>query len=587
MLLEAIFSIALIATTQVLSLQAKQLVKENREAASFGRTISDVIQAIDKRIMIDGRKELNGNSWESDWIGNTAFVNDMIKRELIAADNLQCGDSIGGWKPNVRNAQDIALIPCDTINNLKVPLGFTIEAFRHANATNPDYLSEWGILLYHSSSALFKDNVKHYPTIVNAIKTYDVVSLSGQHSVRYVDRFSTDLSEFKQGSDCDAAGFSCAILVLFKNSEAKNGDEAPFMRVDGLNHLMRDLTFRVQANTPVQCKNYLGQDVNCGISLNQDTEITSTNVNEATAQNYFLMYKELPSGTPVPTYCTKNGAADSTPCGYSMIEESGSHFAEAILDRVYATDVVFTDLESDGTIKIRNTLDKTSPLLYNAGLELSKDGIKYTDENGYSQSISFGSLGINVDAGSKVLTLVSGTEIALDAINNIDVATDSINPSQQAITFYGDNIVNKTSSGDSEVATRFQAYDGSHIAAINKVNSGSSVARVTCPVGDNGTRPASNISLIPYEGFFTDRKSERSCRLNSSAGFAFRRVGTYNWTIDPRCNVVHAVGETKYGYSISGTNIVTWARRYYTNGMGASGVVNTTVPLAVIQHCDY
>ncbi|WP_210499616.1 hypothetical protein [Vibrio crassostreae] len=618
MLVEAILGVTLISMAQVYWLQSEHEQKKVEKAAIFARSLSDVIHAMDKRILLDGRVDkttdastgvVTYGNWDATWTGNTAFVDQMIKRELVGRNNPQCGSVSNGWDAKLSVGDTEALVPCSALNPSKIPFDFTIDAKRSSiNSTNKHVLKDWYFVLYHDTQAKFQEHSNLYQVIREKAKVYDVLEMTGRHDISLVDRTDSNFREFSQASECIKAEERCGILFRYRNSQASTASEDTALRTDGGNSMMGDLVFRTSAGNPTRCYNDSGEDVSCGFQFDVETGELNTSAKKMTATNFHLIYENINSNIPITTTCDKGASApDSHSCGISLVGSGVSVEAEAYFDELHTNEVRFERVETANPLTIRESFDSKSPS-YNNRLEIARDSVQYHNNSHGQQGVYFGS-SLTLDSGSKRLN-VSGDGALFKSTGNINLSADTANISGSKVyatikddritsghfntSRYGKvQVVNEDNQSEyyREVATSSSILDGTHIVKIDKrVPAGSTIAKATCPTHPTLGTPSVQAYGFPSNGFSTliisDSGLYNRCSLTtnggtSSGGFVSSSSSTSQYSSSCEINNTDA----KITYSVT-TSSGKWLANFKIQEAKGSKTMQGGT-LTIVQYCNY
>ncbi|CAH7412519.1 hypothetical protein VCHA53O466_50272 [Vibrio chagasii] len=393
MLIEALLASALIGAVVLgkVQLDAREDAKINKQ--NFGREISELLTAFDRRILLDGLlMEANGE-WEASESDTYNSVG-WLMEELIARENPDCGQS-SGWSPSNSQNSEVALISCNHLNKNGLPFGLTMSTERFGLDNDPRLFKEWSVVLKPNDAASFEPNVLF--TILESAKRHSTTRVMGVHRYRLIDyRSGIELKP----SDCIAVGENCAIKATFESNHAGLSED-PHLRVDGSNIMRNSINFSTSA-MPATCyrNSFEGgevtrNDVACGINLDSDGasgESLTVDANTLSAQSILLSDSHGASraGTAAVTCTDKEGG--STICGITSISEANSVAARAYINSIIVDDFIRlsksgeTQFEVDvaGNISNRGTLSTKGHahlmggLTVNGGIATINDGLKVT-----------------------------------------------------------------------------------------------------------------------------------------------------------------------------------------------------------------
>lgn len=339
-LVEAVLAVGLISASQLMRIQIESKEQDTAKAISFGKEISDIGYAIDRRVTLDGYQMPAGGSWDSAYPTTNDVVSNMLGKELIARDNPDCGVP-SGWVPVSNNNKTLGLVSCDLAKTKEFPFGFSVKAARKGAADDPSIFSEWTVHYYHRNPALFNKHFKHYQRIVNAAKVRDPVNISGSKSFKMVDmRTGIQVSN----SQCLAIGTDCAIEMKLS---ALHGMNQIYLRQDGTNSMFGAIKFKTSVNSGDNIKCFRAkhdggvssdQSVDCGVSIGLADNSIKFDGHEANVNTLRLTNQNYGGGaTPVPVKC-KNKLGNDSFCGFAVIDSASP------LAVTYANDVIATGL---------------------------------------------------------------------------------------------------------------------------------------------------------------------------------------------------------------------------------------------------
>ncbi len=622
-IIEAMLAIVLFSMVQIYQTLVEQDEIEDARAEELGKDLAEVLYAIDKRVLLDGRVDqtinpstgvLTKGDWNATWSTTQQFFDNMLGEQLIAVNHPTCGQPTG-WSPKSSDNNALALINCYLMNETATPFGFEFEGSRSSiNAVDTHVLGEWSFIAYLQTDDEFDDNFKYFGLIRNKAELYNTLEMTGQHQVTYVDRTLPNYPELASVRDCIAAKSACAIQFKYRVSQIGENANDPYVKVDGSTPLVGDLKFRTTSANPEQCFKADGSNVDCGFDFDLTNGQLDLHANSMTANEFKLIYEN--GGTPVVTVCpdwdnttwnasggrygTGGEVATDTTCGISVINESGSTVAIAHLNKIYADAIIAEAFETSGDILVRKSLDPSNAG-YDDYMRFANNGISYYKD---------GVLGSEIRLDNGIEILADGN-LQMSADNATITSSAGINLSAQTVTVESDNFNLKTTTDQtphinspyiadqmqSAVATEAMLYDGVTIVGMDIVQSNSSVAKKTCPATSTGGRPTLRAITYPASGFYTNDKSVgRICDTTSSEFISLSvtpsvsRIDT-NYAIDVTAvaTLSGRIGcdparDTSVSYRLdtSGSN---WIPRMYF--YGGNQYASQPADMIVMQYCDY
>ena len=617
-MIEAIFAILLFAMVQVYQGLVSQDAAMEANAEELGKDLAEILYAIDKRILLDGRVDqtidpntgvVTKGDWNGVWGTTQEFFENMLGEQLIATDHPICGKPMG-WVPKAPQNNGLALVNCYLMNETFTPFGFEFEAARTSvNGVDTHVLGDWWFVAYQPTDADFEDNFKYFSTIRNKAELYDSLEMTGQHEVKFVDRTLPNYPELVSVRDCLAVKSACAIQFKYRVSSIGENANDPYAKIDGSTPFVGDLNFRTTAANPEQCFDADGQSVNCGF----DFDLTNGNLdlyaNSMTGNEFKLIYEH--GGVPIKTVCPDMGNAqwdsgagkDIIPdvtCGISVVNESGSAIAIAHLNKIYANQIVTDVLETTGEIKIRESFDSSDPKFKNY-MKFTSDSIAYWAADSETSKIRLKD-GIEVNAHGTLSMLAQKADIK---------AVKGIAMEGEEITFISDNLklqssIDQTSHIDSPyitnqtksaVATEAMLYDGVTIVGMDAVPVNSSVTKKKCPTTSFGKTPTLQAITYPAAGFFTNDKNVGfTCKTNTKdfMNVTVETTATPRYSGKSQVTVINTeikgeIGcdparDTSVSYSISDRGNH-WTPKMYFHG--GTKYELQDADMMVIQYCDY
>lgn len=616
MLIEVILSIALITSFYVYHNTKEDESDRERAASLLGRKMTDVLHAIDKRVMLDGRQletintstgAISKGNWNKNWNGITAFVDQMILQELVSSKNPNCGVPSVGWKPKPQNSEKIALIECGTFESTYLPFQFDIKAERKGHTTDPSVLKEWTITLFNKNQVDFKNNLKLFPKILNAAKEYDTLNMSGTHRFNYVDVRTG--RKIKEAGDCSRTGFYCGIEFSFINSSTIYASEEGSMRRDGENAMMNDLVFSSDAERPIKCFSENGVEQNCGFIFDEVNGRLQTNVDNVVLDNIDITSKE----GNVKLLCSRKegGKIVQNVCGAAVVDRNGSKLVSAHFDKLYSDRVFAQELELFGGLIVRESLNgKTESAKYNNLLNVGHNSISRQKGGSEIGVIKFDTSGVTVDTHNKTLGIKTkdveldeskivgsgaathnGRGLIIDIKNGLDFESDNLwlkknidTTGMNTSTMYVDK---------SKIATTGIVYKGVRIVGVNHVSrSGVSIPKAQCPSTPTGSRPSVKAVAYPSNGMPTNFQNSKfipnPCLLNKNGNMIIKNkvIGGRNQKhVESICDDYNLKSRLSYGVSDSGNSWKTfmrWNKETKGGGNNVDGYM-----MVLIQYCEY
>lgn len=634
MLIDAILGMFLLGSFYIADTYLEKERQNEQVAAALGKDMAEVVHAIDKRLVLDGR-ELSSfdtstrkvvlGDWNDSWPTNSDYVS-MLTEELVAPFNNECGlGSSGKWVPKLAVNDSAKLVKCSVASLDSIPFGFRVESERTSIDSADHMLSRWTITLWQPTKTGFESYFKYYPSILETFGSHDVLQMAGAHRAYYVNR-TTD-QQIKQGSSCFISGTSCGLRfeIDLSQSEFDQGDTE--LRLDRA-IMLDDFTFRVSAVEPEKCfkpnkdNPSMFEEVHCGFDFDIESGQLNLNVHEMTASNFELMYEDLANQAPVVTLCTAANDKDKLevkPCGMSVMKGSSSTLASMYVDQVFADQLKVENLETDGDIIIRKSWDKSDSLKFNNRLEISIDKLVRLEPSKDDRLVELGEHGIKIEAkNSTIATLSDNSIIGENDLGNSPV-TEKLNldaPNVRLALSGGTanlvtsakqtkNMHSRYDSGtDSPLATEAFIQQGVNIVSIEEVPSGGSVKikEKRCATGSGSAKPSIKVTVFPAKGFNTDIMSSKfdhgRCSptgRNNGTGVSavkYRESRGRDWfagTFSMRCEMNRNMN-VRYDYRRARGYIYP---RFFFDVQGKSGAGGRNydqisgVPMTVIQFCDY
>lgn len=238
--------------------------EKSRISKEFGNDIALIINGIDRRIFIDG---YNYDLWnEKEWNGKEDFVENFLKKELIAKLN-ECGKG-DGWVPQIEKESKVRLINCNMWTN-KTPFNMNVNAKVFDDGTG--FLNEFHTIYYLENNEEFEENFLYLRKILIEAKRTNFSNITGTYNYSFakVNNPTEELTTLK----CLEEKSNCGIKASFN----RNGGYE-YLRVDGTNSMIDShVTFKMKKNDErLLCskwrqdevtKNWIFEEVNCGIGV--------------------------------------------------------------------------------------------------------------------------------------------------------------------------------------------------------------------------------------------------------------------------------------------------------------------------------
>ncbi|HGF5190410.1 TPA: hypothetical protein ACF35N_004482 [Vibrio parahaemolyticus] len=340
MLIEAILATALVATSATVALKVDKRAHEIVRAKLTGKALADVQHAIDMRLLSDGYELSSG------WALSSSATEDsiaLLKQELIAADNPDCGGS-GNWRPTSPNEQATALVSCNVLSELQ-RYKFRLDTERTARIGDDSDFKSWSLYLSQPNEKLFDEQFSLFTHIVNAAKLQNSTYLAATKRVNFVKL--SDKSEITQ-SLCFLEKGNCALRF---EVEANEIVDRQYLRTDGTSSMFNGITFKSEVDADrISCFDSDNKEISCGIDLKEyGTDDYGVEFNGQRVSASVLELRNNLGGTPVPVKCNRAGV--ETFCGFTVL--SGG-VAEAYVNAIYAEDFQAQSANVNGTLTANN-----------------------------------------------------------------------------------------------------------------------------------------------------------------------------------------------------------------------------------------
>ncbi|CAH7406346.1 hypothetical protein VCHA53O466_50202 [Vibrio chagasii] len=350
MLAEAILASVMIGAAILGKVQLDARSDKVTSEREFGREISEVLTAMDRRILLDGLLADSSDIWSGSE-SNTYDSVMWLKSELIAYKNPDCGQS-SGWKPSNELNDEVSLISCNQLSENGLPFGLTMTTERSSLVGDSRVFRDWEIMLKFKDENQFEPNTLF--NIMESAKRHSNTRLMGVHRYKLVD-VRSDAELLPTG--CVMASSNCAIKATFESNYAGIAED-PYLRVDGSNIMRNGLHFGTKA-APAQCFRNIRDsgmtrrmEVPCGINLTSETQSSpdevSVDAHTLSAQNLVFSDYQDSSGARMSSAsvsCTDIDGYD-IPCGVSSLQEAGSVAVRAHINSIVADN--FMRLNNNG-----------------------------------------------------------------------------------------------------------------------------------------------------------------------------------------------------------------------------------------------
>ncbi|MDK9793343.1 tail fiber protein [Vibrio sp. D431a] len=419
-LIEAILAVSLVSSSVLLRAQYEKRENEIAQYRLVGKEISNIVAAIDKRVLLDGIE--GRTTWDGQW-NDTNKVLENFTKELIAKDNPECGEP-DGWEPNLNENRDVALVSCNMDRGLF--RGFNLESKREGENK---LLQEWKFTLYADDQD-FNKMFDQYERVINSAKLNDAVRVTGAHNYKLIDRGTG--KEISIGR-CFNLREQCGIEASFTLNKIGIAEDY-HLRVNGENSMRNSLTFASNAK-PAVCYRYDSSnkkiESTCGLEYDIATEALSLNAKDASVGSVYIT-AENKDDTLSPVFCQDtddSGNQSQTLCGMTAINSGGSVLAEAYVNAVKADQ--FIRLAKSGGSGVAFEVDKDGDLYTARNAEVGQDltvagkTVAKGDFTAEKNATVKGRLTVNNDAVLNKLLTVAGnaqfkSAVDIDGNTNID-----------------------------------------------------------------------------------------------------------------------------------------------------------------------
>lgn len=320
-------AVSLVSGSVLMRAQYEKRENDNAQYRLVGREVSNIVAAIDKRVLLDGIE--GRTTWDGQW-NDTSSVMESFSKELIAKDNPECG-AADGWHPNLNENKDVALISCEM--NRGIFKGFSLESERVGSGK---LLQEWNFTLY-SKDERFDKMFNQYQRVLNSAKLADAVRVTGAHDYRLIDRVT---KESITSQRCLTLRERCGIQASFKLNKLGIAEDY-HLRVNGENSMRNSLTFASNAK-PAVCYRYDSSnkkiDTTCGLEYDIASEDLILNSKEVSTGSIHIT-AENKDDTLSPVFCQdtdSSGRQKKVLCGITAVQSGASVYAESYVNAVKA-----------------------------------------------------------------------------------------------------------------------------------------------------------------------------------------------------------------------------------------------------------
>lgn len=345
-LLETIISIGFVGAASGAYISHEMEEAKKEAAYDFLLNSKSVIEAVDKRLSIDGYDALLWNQLQ--WSSNSEIKNELIKKSLISASSSSC--SGGEWNPSIASEQDASLLSCRLFDHIED----TDQYLMDANITQDSvgFIQSFDLNIKFKDNDSFSDNFGNLKVALNKINVQSKKEISGSH---FYELYSQNTNDVVSVSECLLEGANCFLKLSFERS---GGGE--YILASGQNSMIGEhLTFiESRGQAPMKCirwKNTLDDgsgtwsqtiDEDCGIGIYND--LNHPAVVDVVAETGSFEHVLLDQECNLYQLDLSNNVVVSgqTPCG--MI--NGSE-AIQVIDNIHAS----TILAETGNFNVSNT----------------------------------------------------------------------------------------------------------------------------------------------------------------------------------------------------------------------------------------
>lgn len=213
----------------------------NKDAGvRFVKEASDIVNAVDKRIAMDG---YSVSTWGStSWSNESEIVNKLIKKELTSKELDSC--SGGTWKPSDATKEKDSIINCNLWESRR---DNGIEISAELGKDSVGLIKDFSLLLSFEDEETFSENFKYMKhglieakakrnTEDNGVNNFEIVSLSSGEEMTTME--------------CIDSPTDCAFKLSFNRI---GGNE--YLKSDGSNSILGEhLTFmEANGDSPLKC----------------------------------------------------------------------------------------------------------------------------------------------------------------------------------------------------------------------------------------------------------------------------------------------------------------------------------------------
>lgn len=632
-LIETMLAISIFTSAVLIRTQFEYDYAQDVKAHNFGKSMSELVSAFDKRVWYDGyvgkTKKPDGTladfNWNKQWDATEFVLDTMIRQELNGFENKLCGDAILGWKPINNNVNDKSLYSCSKLSSEAVPFNFQLTSKRESLVeSGNNIIQKWYVLAYHDTDFEFEKNWTFYSSIVEGFRTFDTSRLTGSHDAYFVDRTDPELKRLSSVSECKSIQSNCAIMFSFNNSKTQDGSDDPYLAVDGDSQMFGNFFFKTLAGKPTVCLDTEGKEKSCGLELGKKRDSLGLNTHKLTASDVNFVAKAT-NGNPIGLRCIDGvSVSGTTLCGFTVVNnEASGYFSE-----IFTKALIAKTFEVGSPIKINDL--NLSNKSYNV---VSHDKISHNNTAGELSYIKFETprnsveIGINnknagnITLNSKTMkseatkyNLKKNLELSTANGNGIDLQINN----RKLLT--ATNISEPINPNDrniksAPIATLADIFNTNRVVGINVVRAGVGVAKEKCRkrvdsgIVDNGML---KVIAIPSSGIHTNFTGVGDiCKTNGNQfiSYFFGEPNTtgnnvlvgnqgydsfdvnVDWHVSFKCdpnrdtavqyNVTERSGKWVVNYGIWGGG------KYASAGTTPNGRKTPNTVFTVVQYCEY
>lgn len=239
-LVEALLVMGVSTAGAIGTIQYNQDKSNKLENTNMVLDISNIINAIDQRITIDG---YNVSSWsKTSWSNESEIVSDLLLKELIASGSSCSG---GNWIPSLSTMNTKNLVDCNLWQQRR---GLDLDMSAAFKLDSVGFIQDFDFFLSFNNVEDFNDNFLDYKYALTKSLEKNKKEVSGIHSYELVEK-GNSLNKLTS-QQCVARTTDCSFKVSFNRSGG-----AEYMRSDGDNSLINDhLTFiETKDSAPINC----------------------------------------------------------------------------------------------------------------------------------------------------------------------------------------------------------------------------------------------------------------------------------------------------------------------------------------------